>query len=92
MSTGQQKKARFSTSLALVIIGIVAWIVGASYAAYQKYSVGHSFAHSVSNPVVVALGILGLILIVAGVYLNRKKAPMSKKTGTSSDAGASSGK
>jgi len=80
---GQQKKeSRFSTGLILIVVGTLAWIVGAGYAAYRKYSLGHSFAHSVSDPVVVALGILGLILIVAGFYFYSKRPPAVKKKET----------
>src|ERR1700730_6930500 len=68
--------------LPIIIGGLVLWVVGGAYAAYEKYSIGHSFARSISNPIVLILGFLGLVLVVTGAYLQQKKpnAPPTTKS------------
>lgn len=78
--------------IAVAVVGIILIIAGGAYALYRRYVVGHtSLLRLAVNPLVDALGIAGLILLIAGValYYRRKslKTPPTASAKTEESSG-----
>ena len=75
----QQKS---STSLILLVVGVILLIAGAAYGLYLKYGPqGMRLSEAAVQPAVLGLAIVGFILIIVGGYQMSKKPP-PKPAGT----------
>ncbi len=72
----------------ITVVGIVLIIAGGSYALYERYVVTPPthLSKLAFNPIVDALGIIGVILLIAGItmYYRMKSQPAPTKPSTQS--------
>lgn len=65
-----QKRNNSLLGIVVAIVGLALIIAGGSYALYERYVVGgHRLSQLAFNPVVDALGILGVVLLIVGIAM-----------------------
>jgi hypothetical protein len=89
--TEKEVKKKQSTTLGIVVsvVGLILIIAGGGYALYKRYVLGHSsLLHLASNPIVDALGVVGLIVLILGVALYyRARSTTKPATATTNQSG-----
>lgn len=81
------KKSSPVVGIVVAVVGIILIIAGGGYALYRRYVVGHtSLTRLAVNPIVDALGIVGVILLIVGIALYyRMKTPKRSTTTATED-------
>ncbi len=80
-STTKPKSSKMG--LIVAIVGIVLIIIGGAVALIAK-SNGVRYSASLSNPLVVGPGVLGVIILIVGIAMSMRKAPPPATTETPS--------
>ena len=66
------KDRAISSGLVLLSLGIFVLALDAVYVFYQKYMNLVAFLSSAQNPLVVAVGIIGLAALIIGIYFQTR--------------------
>jgi hypothetical protein len=88
-----KKGSSSALSMAVAVVGFILIIAGGGYALYERYVVGGTRLSTLAfNPLVDALGIVGVILLIAGIAMYyRAKAPKSPAPVMSGSGSSSTG-
>jgi hypothetical protein len=90
-----KKSSSPRSGIIVAIIGIILIIAGGSYALYERYIVGGTRLSALAfNPIVDALGVVGVVLLIVGIalyyHMKNQRSATSTTTTTTQTGGASS--